>query len=495
MKNHNVIFILFFFLITALRFFFAGSLNLAPDESYYWFWSQHPALSYFDHPPMVGYLIKISTSVFGNSEWAVRLPALLTGLGCSYLVYDLAKQIFKNRDAGILSVIILNSLLIFSVGMVIITPDSPLIFFWILTLYFYHRAIYRDKMIDWTLAGFSFGLGLLSKYTMIFFLPGLIMFILLTPQFRYRILSLRLWVSIGIALLIFTPVLVWNYQHHWISLLFQYNHGTNARTNHGVQYLLEFLGSQAGLFSPFIFPGLLWALWKSFKIRKENNYQFSYLFWSVFPAFAFFLYDSLHTKIEGNWAVFTHAGSIILLGGFLSQKISGREKKSRILFYTIFMISFSLLITTLIHAQPFLKLIPLSVQQDRTNDLSGWDEMRKTEKMFPEAASMPVLTTSHTLTGEAAFYLNNPNVYQWGAPYRITDLTQANPVPPAGATFLLLSCNNDVFPDEANSLFANISPLIDIPVYYSKGQTRTLIRTYHFFKGENFLGLQDTHIK
>lgn len=495
MINFNVIFILFFFLITALRFFFAGSLNLAPDESYYWFWSQHPALSYFDHPPMVGYLIKMSTSVFGNSEWAVRLPALLTGLGCSFLVYDLAKQIFKNRTAGILSVIILNSLLIFSVGMVIITPDSPLIFFWILTLYFYHRAIYRDKLMDWTLAGFSLGLGLLSKYTMILFLPGLIMFILLTPHFRYRILSLRLWFSVGIALLIFTPVLVWNYQHQWTSLLFQFNHGTNARSNHGVKYLLDFLGSQAGLFSPFIFLSLLWALWKSFKIRKENNYQFSYLFWSVFPAFAFFLYDSLNTKIEGNWAGFSQTGSIILLGGFLSRKIRERDKKSKILFYTIFMISFSFLITALIHAQPFLKLIPLSVQQDRTNDLSGWDEMRKIEKIFPETASMPVLTTNHTMAGEAAFYLHNPMVYQWGSTHRITDLTQANPAPPAGAAFLLLTCNNDQLPDEAKSLFTNISPLIDIPVYYPKAQNKIKIRTYHFFKGENFLGLRGTHIK
>jgi undecaprenyl-diphosphatase len=479
-----------FFIITAFRLFFAASLNLTPDETYYWFWSEHPALSYFDHPPMVSYLIKSSTWLFGNHPGSVRLPALLMGVGSTLLVYALGHQVFKSKNAGLLSAAILNSLLIFSAGMVIITPDTPQMFFWLLTLYFACRAVHENKTAHWILTGASLGFGLLSKYTMVLFLPGFFLFLLLTPQVRHTLFSWKPWTALFLAFLIFTPVIVWNYQHEWISFLFQLHHGTDSRESPGLRYLFEFLGGQAGIFSPLIFAGFFWALWKAFKIgRKKELYPFALLFWSVFPVFGFFIYESLHTKIEANWAGFAQTGSIILLGGFLNQKIRDRDENSKIVPLTVLMISLGLILTALVHLQPYFKLIPLSVERDRTNDLIGWDELSRIKAKFPEAGSLPVLTTSHTLVGEASFYLQNPSVYQWGAPHRITDLTQANPLPATGSTFLLMTYDDDQFSDEANALFSRITPLADIPVYYPKSKSGRLIRTYHFFKGENFLGL------
>src|ERR1700693_5693 len=147
--NYRCGFLLFLSVLSIFRFYFSAYFDLTPDEAYYWFWSRHPALSYFDHPPMVAYLIKMSTAVFGDREWAVRLPAMVMGLGDTLLIYLLGKKVFKSAEAGIFGALILNSLLIFSTGMVIITPDSPQLFFWVLTIYFSYIAVIEKKENYW----------------------------------------------------------------------------------------------------------------------------------------------------------------------------------------------------------------------------------------------------------------------------------------------------------------------------------------------------------
>jgi 4-amino-4-deoxy-L-arabinose transferase-like glycosyltransferase len=482
--------LLFFSLLTLFRFYFSAHFNLTPDETYYWFWSEHLHLSYFDHPPMVAWLIKLSTAIFGQKEWAVRLPGMLMGIGDTVLIYLLGKKVFKSREAGITSAVVLNSILIFSVGMVIITPDTPQLFFWIAAIYFSYNAAIEKRKNDWFLTGIALGLGLLSKYTMILFLPAIFLFLLLTPSCREDLYSWKPWASLLIAFLIFSPVIIWNEQNHWISFLFQLRHGTSSRDSPGARYFFEFLGGQAAVFSPFIFIGLIWSLWKAYKIgRKRNLYQFSFLFWMAFPLFLFFTYESLHTKVEANWPVFSQTGSIILLGGFFYQKFRDRRDSFLIKFWIIFSIGFGFLLMMMVHIQAFTKFIPLKAEVDRTNDLIGWSEMKQIYLMYPEAEKWPVLTTSHTMVGETAFYLKNGRAYQWGAPHRITDLSHVNPESiEENGSFLLVTFDDDRFSNEAASLFKNLIPLADIPVFAPRGDSTIQIRSYHFFKGENFKG-------
>jgi 4-amino-4-deoxy-L-arabinose transferase-like glycosyltransferase len=89
---------------------FAGLLNLSPQEAYYWFWSLHLELSYFDHPPMVAYSIKAFTVFLGNTVYAVRLPAIFDGMGTTLVVYSLADKFFGTR-AGLLTALLLNCIL------------------------------------------------------------------------------------------------------------------------------------------------------------------------------------------------------------------------------------------------------------------------------------------------------------------------------------------------------------------------------------------------
>lgn len=483
-------FLLFFFILTAFRVYFTAFFDLTPDEAYYWFWSRYPSLSYFDHPPMVAYLIKISTALFGEKEWAVRLPAIVMGLGDSLLIYLLGKNVFKSREAGIFSALVLNSLLIFSTGMVIITPDSPQLFFWILTIYFSFHAVFENKDNYWILSGISLGMGLLSKYTMIFFVPSLFLFLLLTSRFRHHFMSFKFWLGLFIAIVIFSPVVLWNYQNHWISFLFQFHHGMDRSDSHYLKHLLEFLGGQAGIFSPFIFFGFFWALWKAFLVgRKKGLHQFSFLFWMVMPVFLFFLWESFRVSIGPNWPVFGQSGSVLLLGGFFYQKLKERKDSFWIKFLILFSIGFSYFFMIIVHFQAFSKIIPLKAEMDRTNDLAGWREIEKMNQDFPETTSWPVIVNSHTMVGEASFYLKRLNVYQMGAAHRITDLSRVDSKPFKGKPFLLLTFDDDPFSEKIRSQFEKVVLLADIPVFVYRGQEKIMIRKYQVFKGESFLGV------
>ncbi|HXN06169.1 MAG TPA: glycosyltransferase family 39 protein [Nitrospiria bacterium] len=488
--NYRCGFLLFLSVLTIFRFYFSAYFDLTPDEAYYWFWSRHPALSYFDHPPMVAYLIKMSTAVFGDREWAVRLPAMVMGLGDTLLIYLLGKKVFKSAEAGIFGALILNSLLIFSTGMVIITPDSPQLFFWVLTIYFSYIAVIEKKENYWLLTGLSLGMGLLSKYTMILFVPSVFLFLLFTPEVRHHLISLRFWLALFIALIIFSPVVLWNYQNHWISFLFQFHHGMDRSESFGWTHVVEFLGGQAGIFSPFIFLGFFWALWQAYQVGKRAGLrQFSFIFWTVVPVFVFFLWNSLRISVGPNWPVFAQSGSILLLGGFFYQKLRLRKGSFWTSALIIFSIGVSYSLMMLVHLQAFSKIIPLSVEMDRTNDLTGWNEIQRINRQFPETIGWPVIVNSHTMVGEASFYLKKENVYQMGEAYRISDLSRVDSNSFKGDTFLLLTFEDDPFSDKVINQFRKVVPLADIPVFVYRDRKKLLVRTYRVFRGENFLNL------
>src|SRR5690349_90818 len=77
-------------LLIVLRFVTAGHLPLSFDESYFWLWSKHLALSYYDHPPLIALTIRAGTLGFGDTEFGVRFCSLLCSIGSSWAVWRAA---------------------------------------------------------------------------------------------------------------------------------------------------------------------------------------------------------------------------------------------------------------------------------------------------------------------------------------------------------------------------------------------------------------------
>ena len=169
--------------LLCLRLVTAFLIEITPQEAYYWNYAMHPALSYFDHPPMVAWVIGAGYFLLGRSELGVRIGGFLLTLLSTWLLYALGKLWFSKR-AGLWAALLFQLLPLFFVYGVLITPDVPLTFFWLLTLYLFSLALSEDKKWAWYLAGAALGLSMLSKYTGIFLVPSALLFLIFHPRYR-----------------------------------------------------------------------------------------------------------------------------------------------------------------------------------------------------------------------------------------------------------------------------------------------------------------------
>lgn len=280
-------------------------LPLSNDEAYYWVWGHHPRLSYYDHPPMVGWLFSIGTLF----EWighGARLPGVWLGHG-TLLIWNKILRPFLDENQQRLWLIFVVLSPFMGIGSLIITPDIPLLFFWSLSLYAFTRLI-ETKSLGWYLTlGASLGLGFCSKYLIVLFVP--IAFLYLFASGKWR--SIR-WTYVPITMLVglifCAPVIYWNYQNEWASFAFQLNHGLETRQWKNT-WPIEYLGAQVLL----LFPTVIWL---AVQRREPKEARFLHFF-GWFPLL-FFLYTSFRARVEANWPIMAHPALLSL--AFLNMR-------------------------------------------------------------------------------------------------------------------------------------------------------------------------------
>src|SRR6516162_2517221 len=207
--------------LTLLRLALAAWLPLASDETYYWVWSKALAPGYLDHPPMVALWIRAGTFIAGDTALGIRLLGPIAAAAGTLLLVQAADLILPGRRAGLIAAALLNATLLSGVGAVIMTPDTPLLFFWTGCLWAAARFL-ADRRGRWLLAvGLMVGLALVSKYTAALLLPGLLLWFLWAPSLRPWLLRPSPWIGLGLAFLVFLPVVLWNADHGWASFLKQ----------------------------------------------------------------------------------------------------------------------------------------------------------------------------------------------------------------------------------------------------------------------------------
>ncbi len=284
--------ILFSFLIRLLAI---GNISLIPEEAYYWNYANHLDFSYFDHPPMVAYLIKITTTIFGNNEFAVRLPAILCWIIAGFYSFKLSEKI--SRGSGIYAVFLLSILPFFFLQSVIMTPDLPLIAAWSASLYYLFQALVKNENAAWYKLGLSFGLGMLSKYTIVLLVPATFLYILLNRVNFKKLLTPYPYIASIIAIIIFAPVIYWNAEHKWASFAFQ----STQRFTSGYEFSLhQILGLLILFLTPFGVISLC-RLWKNDATKDLDVSIKRFLqVYTLFPLGFFMLFSMLHTT-KFNW--------------------------------------------------------------------------------------------------------------------------------------------------------------------------------------------------
>jgi dolichol-phosphate mannosyltransferase len=204
----------------ALRLVYLGSVELLPEEAYYWNYSRHLDIGYLDHPPMVAWLIRVGTAAFGQSQFGVRVGAVCCGVITSIFTYRLTRNLFDEASA-LVALVLAQALPFFFLSGLLMTPDAPLTAAWAASLYYLERALVAGRSEAWWRAGLALGIGALSKYSIGLLVPVTLAFMLWDQKSRRWWWRWEPYVASLLACAVFSPVILWNAQHEWASFAFQ----------------------------------------------------------------------------------------------------------------------------------------------------------------------------------------------------------------------------------------------------------------------------------
>lgn len=277
------------------------------DEAYYWVWSHHLEAGYYDHPPMIAYMISLSNFI-SQDVWGVRLVNIFNMTLASIFIFKLTK-LLSNEKVALTSILIFSSVILTHAGYIFATPDSPLILFWTLSLYYSYKAFFEEKRRYFILAGLFLGAMMLSKYTAILLIFAILIFALVKKRSLFT--NRNFYLGIFIALLIISPMLYWNYQREWISFVFQLNHGTTDSFAIQPWLIFEFVTSQLGVFSPLFAILLFFFLAKDRLYFKDDKLFFIAL--STAVPILFFTYKSFYMSMAPSYSAPGYIGGAILL--------------------------------------------------------------------------------------------------------------------------------------------------------------------------------------
>jgi 4-amino-4-deoxy-L-arabinose transferase-like glycosyltransferase len=387
-------------------------LQLAPDEAYYWQWSKHLDWSYFDHPPMVAYVMALFTGLGGNSEFFVRIGGLLISLLTIVVLYGACRRLAPEAPALSWEVIfIANVTLLFSAGCLIQTPDTPLLLFWALAVYCGVALITDPSPRWWYLWGISLGLGLLSKYTMILIVPCQFAFLLFSRDDRRWLFRKEPWLALLIGAAIFSPVVYWNWQHDWASFAYQLGHGFNPTDRHALGKLLEYLGGQAGIVTPLLFLLFLYySITACVLYRRRQASEYLYLLMMSWPVILFFAWSSARGGVaQPNWPAPAYVAGLLLLGLVYSRYY--RRRRAHRIFLSI-AVGLALIVNAALHVHLFRPYLPVSPHIDTTQQFHGWRELGRQINAHivehPHPAGYFLLADRFSKAAEARYYSGKP---------------------------------------------------------------------------------------
>jgi len=320
------------------------------------------------------------------------------------VLYKISLELFDNSKIAFLTVLTISCTVLFSLGATVITPDVPFIFFWALIVYFIIKLSEDQKPRWWYFAGAALGLGLVSKYTAILIAPGIFLYVLFSKNQRYWLKTIHPYAALIVALLCFTPVLVWNYQHDWASFMFQSSRRFSEMKRLRLDYFGQLIGTQLTMLTPYQFflfiGGWLFAGWKGLKQKEE---KYALLFWLSLPVYFVFTISSFRSLVKPNWLAPAYLTSVVSACAWIFT-----EKTKPALFFKKFLkpgLIFGLIIVIFIHLLPVFPIMPIR----RGDTWTGWKELAgRMEKMKLEMGEDTfIFGHEYKIPSEITFYSKN----------------------------------------------------------------------------------------
>ncbi len=394
-KEHSP-FLYFILFVAVLRLLLAPFVGLGVDEAHYVLYALNLDLSYFDHPPLVGWIQYIFISIFGDGEFGARVAAIFIGFFTSIFIYKLIYDINKNSNEAFIGVLALHASFLFNALFIMLMPDT-LLFLLILPIIFTVIKIEKKNSLKrWLLLGILLGLAGLAKYTAVLFLIPIVLYFIIKK--RYDLLfTIKILPAVAIALVIIAPVIIWNIQNDWSSLAYQSNHVVGRSTINWNGFLSS-LGAQIGAYNPFLVPLAFYGLYRT--LRSQNP---TLLLTGLFglTLILFFTYASLYKTALPHWSALFYL-LFIPLGAFY---ILYSWKK-----YLYFAIGFGLLLSALSYGELGFKFLPQPDHQSLHRDIYGWEKiMNRANQHINNPQKEALAVTNWTLASRAMYYNRDYN--------------------------------------------------------------------------------------
>ncbi|WP_457596728.1 glycosyltransferase family 39 protein [Hydrogenimonas sp.] len=457
----------------------SGQIDLYADEAYYWHWAQHFDFGYYSKPPMVAWLIMIGTTLFGDTFVGIKIMSLVVYIFTTLNIYFLAKELFGDEEAAFWSGAAFITLPAVWLSSLIISTDVPFLFFWSLAMLFFVKALKSDAWRHWLIVGIAGGGGLLSKYTMIIFVVSAFAYLATSPTYRRHLKNPKLYAAMALAAALYLPNLWWNAHHHFVS--FVHTARDNAHVT-GIHFhlnkMLEFLGSQFGVFGPVLFGWLLVLL------PRYRRFQESWklLWWFIVPMFGLILAVSLLSRAFANWSAPMYVASTVLVAVYLAR-FHKRWLYAALAVNVLMGVGFY-------HLHDITKTLGIELsRKDPYKRVLGWREMgERLSKIMARYPHAGLLMDDRKAMAEMIFYVHpHPfDALKWNPRHTLrdhyeltTDLQKH-----IGEDFIFVT-ERKAIPDVARR-FEEVRPLgvIRVPLY------KDFAREFHVYYLKRFKGYE-----
>lgn len=432
MRNTSKAIMWLIYLSSLLRLFLGGWVELGNDEVYYYTYAAYPDWSHFDHPPMVGWVIQLfSFGGYLSGQLWMRIGAIALSAINTFVIWRIG-SLLKNDLAGWYAALLYTASFYTSViAGLFIMPDTPQVFFWLLSLWLMLRIAKADTINttakrDMLLLGCTIGLAMLSKYTSAYLWLGFLLYVLFYR--RQWLARPQLYVAGVISLLVFSPVIYWNLQNNFISFTF---HEGRVHMSQGVQLHWDYLGAELGgsfLYqNPIVFV-LLWAaVFVSLfgKPKPLSKAVMGLLLLQSLPLIITFIGVSLFKRTLPHWSGPGYVALLLLAAALMANKHASKPR----LWTWPLALAIGLFVGGVLLAgwQVNRGLVPLQkLGNDPTLDMYGWrymghqfkDIKEDTEYVCDSLQSTPLLATNWFEAAHLDYYVAQPSktpLLVWGS--------------------------------------------------------------------------------
>lgn len=399
--------VLFVLALTSARLWAGANAGLSEDEAYYRLWGLDPAWGYFDHPPMVGWWVAAGQWIAGDTALGTRLVGILAAALGSAAIWRTAAVLYNPRAAG-WAVLFFNATFLIGIGSLITTPDAPSVLFWGLTIWALAELLHSENANWWLAVGLFAGLGLVSKYSVLFLGVGIIVWLLWVPTMRRAFATWQLWAGGLIAVVICLPVISWNADHEWASFVKQFGRAVP----HGwtLKYVFEFIGAEIGLLNPLIAVLAIVGFACAAKRTAFKREQVAgLLLLTTLPFLAYLTLHAFHSRVQANWPAPIFPAAILVAAAMAAGVDNPRSRVGKVLrLCRNGAVPLGIVLSLAFYVHAVSPLTGSLARKDPSFQTRGWPEIAAALKTAAaENDARWIGTGAYGMTGQLSFALRD----------------------------------------------------------------------------------------